>query len=104
MRNRPVTPDLRYDRTLRIVMWLDAFLSVAMTLVCLLAAPLLATVDVPHRVAVAIGVTGFACAVPLAAFGAITGVLLMARMHRGVYGLPRGLRLPLPGLLRPPLP
>ena len=103
MRNRRVPPELRYDRTLRAVMWMDAFLSLLMALVCLVAAPVLTAVDVSHGVAVGIGIAGFACAVPLAAFGAITGVLLMMRMHAGAYGLPPRMRLPLPSFMHPPL-
>jgi hypothetical protein len=84
-------------------MWLDAFLSVALVVVCVLASPVLATVGVSAGVRVALGVLAIACAVPLAAFGAITGVLLMIRMRGGQYLLPADLRLPLPPGMRPRL-
>jgi uncharacterized membrane protein len=93
----------RYDRTLRVVMWMDAFLSVAMVVVCVIATPLVATLGVPQPVVFSLGVVSIVCAVLLAAFGAITAVALMRRMHAGVYHLPPDLRLPLPPGMRPPL-
>ena len=92
-----------YDRTVRAVMWMDAFLSAAMVLVCVIAAPVVATLDVPAGVQRAVAVSAIASAVLLAAFGAITAVLLMLRMRSGQYFLPRSLRLPLPALMRPEL-
>jgi hypothetical protein len=96
-------PIARFDRTLRAVMWMDAFLSVALVVVCVLASPVLATVSVPHGVRFALAVTAIGSAGLLAAFGAITAVVLMLRMHEGQYGLPIGLRLPLPAPMRPAL-
>ena len=93
----------RFDRTLRAVMWMDAFLSVALVVVCVLASPVLATVSVPHGIQVALAVTAMGSAGLLAAFGAITAVVLMLRMHEGHYDLPVGLRLPLPAPMRPAL-
>ncbi|MGH8860322.1 MAG: hypothetical protein ACRDVG_03650 [Jatrophihabitantaceae bacterium] len=97
------TSVVRFDRTVRIVMWLDAFLSVALVVVCLIAAPVVAALGVPHRILTALGLAAIVCAVLLAAFGAITAVLLMLRMNTGQYLLPRNLRLPLPPGMRPPL-
>jgi hypothetical protein len=97
------TDTRRFDRTLRIVMWLDAFLSVALVVVCVVAAPVVATVGVPDGLQPGVGLLAIACAVPLAAFGAITAVVIMARMRAGDYLLPSNLRLPLPPGMRPPL-
>jgi hypothetical protein len=91
----------RYDRTLRSVMWMDAFLSVAMVVVCFIAAPIVATVGVPHQVIFAIGLVSIVTAVLLAAFGAITAIVLMVRMRAGVYLLPAALRVPLPSGMNP---
>lgn len=91
----------RFDRTLRAVMWLDAFLSVALVVVCVLASPIVATVGVADRARLALAVAAMTCAVLLAAFGAITAIVLMLRMQAGQYLLPDGLRLPLPAPMRP---
>lgn len=91
----------RFDRTLRTVMWLDAFLSVALVVVCVIASPILVTVDVPQAVLSAIGPAVIVCAALLAAFGVITAVVLMLRMRAGQYLLPVNLRLPLPAPMRP---
>ncbi len=91
----------RFDRTVRAVMWLDAFLSLALVAVCIVASPVFATVGVPAAVRFGLGLTALACAVLLAAFGAITAVLLMLRMRAGQYLLPADLRLPLPRPMRP---
>jgi hypothetical protein len=82
-------------------MWMDAFLSVALVVVCVIASPILATVGVPRGDRFAVGLAAIVCAVPLAAFGAITAVLIMLRMRAGQYLLPPGLRLPLPAPMRP---
>jgi uncharacterized membrane protein len=91
----------RFDRTLRSVMWMDAFLSVAMVVICLIATPIVATVGVPQRIVFALGVASIVVAVLLAAFGAITAVALMVRMRAGDYALPPNLRVPLPGGMNP---
>jgi hypothetical protein len=84
-------------------MWMDAFLSVAMVVVCVIATPVVAIVGVPPGIVFALGLVAIVCAVLLAAFGAITAVALMRRMHTGHYLLPRDLRLPLPPGMRPKL-
>jgi hypothetical protein len=91
----------RYDRVLRTVMWLDAFLSLATVAVAVVAAPAAALLDVSHGIVVGIGVAAIVSGVLLAAFGAITAVALMLRMHDGDYLLPALLRLPLPAAMRP---
>ena len=96
MTNSKVPVASRYDRTLRSVMWMDAFLSVAMVIVCFIATPIVATVGVPHRIVFAVGVVSIVIAVLLAAFGAITAITLMLRMQAGDYFLPTLLRVPLP--------
>lgn len=92
----------RYDATLRIVMWLDAFWSVAFVLLAPVVA-LAAALGTPSEIPQPIIVATFVSAVVLALCGAVTGVLLMARMQRGVYHLPEDLRLPLPAFMRPDL-
>ncbi len=91
----------RYDRTLRAVMWMDAFLSVAMVVIGVIASPIVATLGVPQRFVLALGLAAIVCAVLLAGFGAITAVLIMLRLRGGQYYLPEQLRLPLPGPMRP---
>jgi hypothetical protein len=91
----------RYDRTLRSVMWMDAFLSVTMVVVCFMSAPIVATVGVPHRVLFAIGMVSIVSAALLAACGALTAIVLMVRMRAGVYLLPAALRVPLPTGMNP---
>jgi hypothetical protein len=101
MRENTVMVSGRHERTLRAVMWMDAFLSVAMVVVGVVASPVVATVGVPAALVFALGVTAIVCAVLLAAFGAITAAVLMLRMSAGDYLLPADLRLPLPGFMRP---
>jgi len=92
----------RYDATLRAVMWLDAFWSVAFVLLAP-AAALIAALEAPSGVPSALVVATLLSAAVLALCGAVTGVLLMARMNHGHYFLPDGLRLPLPAFMRPDL-
>jgi hypothetical protein len=82
-------------------MWMDAFLSVALVVVCVIASPIVATLGVPHAYRFGICLVALVSAVLLAAFGAITAVLLTLRMRDGAYFLPEGLRLPLPVGMRP---
>lgn len=91
----------RFDRTLRIVMWLDAFLSAALAVVCVLVSPVLAVVGVPAGVLPAVGITAAVLAALLAAFGAVTAVAFVRRLRAGEYLMPVSLRLPLPGGMRP---
>ncbi len=84
-------------------MWSDAFLSVALVVGCVVASPIVATVGVPSSIRLGLGLAAIVCAALLAAFGAITAVVLMMRMSDGQYLLPPDLRLPLPGPLRPTL-
>jgi hypothetical protein len=85
-----------YDRTLRVVMWWDAFLSVALAAVCMVASPVVAVLGLPPGALFGLGVTALVLCGLLAAFGAITGVILMLRMRAGQYLLPTRLHLPLP--------
>jgi hypothetical protein len=99
---RPSRPTARYDRTLRVVMWMDAFLSVELVAVATIVSPIVAVVGIGAPTRLVLGITVLVCAVLLAAFGAITGVVLMLRMRAGVYFLPAGLNLaPLPSGMRP---
>lgn len=98
-----MNPSTRYDRTIRVVMWLDAFLSTAMVAVCLVVCPVVAALGLPQVLRFALGVAAGVSAVLLAAFGTITAVLLMLRMRAGQYALPAGLRLPLPTGMSPEL-
>ena len=94
---------VRYDRTLRAVMWMDAFLSAAVVVVAVIASAVVAAFGVPRGMTFALGLAVIVCAVLLATFGAITGVLLMVRLRAGEYQLPAQLRLPLPAPMRPEL-
>lgn len=91
----------RYDRTLRVVMWSDAFLSVALVAVGLVASPVVALLGVPSAIRFSVAVAAIVCAGLLAAFGAITAVVIMLRLHRGVHQLPARLWLPLPPGMQP---
>lgn len=96
-----MTTTSRFDRTLRTVMWLDAFLPVGLVAVAVIASPLVATVHLPDGLVVGVGIASIVCGVRLAGFGAVTAVVLMLRMRSGEYHLPPRLRLPLPAPLRP---
>lgn len=93
----------RFDRTLRTVMWLDAFLSAALAAFCFVAAPVIATVGVPAPLVRAVCIAAVGVAVLLAALGAITFVVITRRMRSGEYLLPARLHLPLPAMMRPDL-
>lgn len=82
-------------------MWMDAFLSVAIAALSMLAVPVVATLGVPRGVISWLGFSVLVSAILLAAFGAITGVALMLRMRDGNYFLPSHLRVPLPSGMRP---
>jgi hypothetical protein len=86
----------RYDGTLRVVMWLDAFWSAAATLVAVGGSLAVGLFGLPHGAQLAVGIGALVAAVFLAACGAVTGVLLMLRMNAGHYTMPRDLRVPLP--------
>jgi hypothetical protein len=86
----------RYDGTLRVVMWLDAFWSAAATLAAIGGSLLVALLGLPPGAHLVVGIASLVAAVFLAACGAVTGVLLMVRMNAGHYTMPPGLRVPLP--------
>ena len=86
----------RYDGTLRVVMWLDAFWSAAATLIAIAGSLAVALLGLPHSAHVVVGIGALVAAVFLAACGAVTGVLLMLRMNAGNYTMPPDLRVPLP--------
>ncbi len=91
-----VTESTRYDATLRVVMWLDAFWSAAATLIAILGSLAVALLGLPQGAQLVVGISALVAAVFLAACGAVTGVLLMLRMNAGLYTMPRDLRVPLP--------
>ena len=91
----------RYDGTLRVVMWLDAFWSVAATVVAILGTALVPVLGLPDGAHRAVGVTAIVAAVFLALCGAVTGVLLLLRMNAGTYTMPAGMRVPLPRAMHP---
>jgi len=91
-----VTESTRYDATLRVVMWLDAFWSAAATLIAILGSLAVALLGLPQGAHLVVGISALVAAVFLAACGAVTGVLLMLRMNAGLYTMPRDLRVPLP--------
>lgn len=90
------------DRTLRIVMWLDAFLSVTFVAAGLVAVPVLAALRVAGAARLAVGLVALVAGVLLAGFGAVTAVVLALRIRRGDHTLPTELWLPLPPVMRPP--
>jgi len=92
-----------YDRTLRAVMWWDAFLSLELALLAIVALPIVMLADLPRSSAIGVGVAAILAAVVLAACGAVTAVLIGLRMRVGDDYLPAQLRLPLPGWMRPTL-
>ena len=92
-----------YDRALSAVMWWDAFLSLAVALLAIVALPAVAFADVPQSVVVGVGVVAILAAVFLAACGVVTAVLIGLRLRDGEDRLPQHLRLPLPRWMRPTL-
>jgi hypothetical protein len=86
----------KYDGTLRVVMWLDAFWSAAATLIAVGGSLAVGLFGLPHGARLAVGLSALVAAVFLAACGAVTGVLLMLRMNAGHYTMPPDLRVPLP--------
>jgi hypothetical protein len=93
----------RFDRTLRVVMWTDAFLSAAVAVLAAAVSPVVAAIGLPSGVLAAFAGAALGCAGLLAGCGAMTAVLLVLRVRAGVYVLPAGLRLPLPAVMRPPV-
>ena len=92
-----------YDRSLRAVMWWDAFLSLEAALLAIVALPVVMLADVPRSIAVGVGVAAIVSAIVLAACGVVTAILIGLRMRRGEDLLPSSLRLPLPAWTRPTL-
>ena len=90
------TESSRYDGTLRVVMWLDAFWSAAATLVAIVGSLAVGLLGLPSGAWSVVGISALVAAVFLAACGAVTGVLLMLRMNAGHYTMPPDLRVPLP--------
>jgi hypothetical protein len=97
------TNTTRYDGTLRVVMWLDAFWSAAATLIAIGGTLLVALLGLPHGAHLAVGLASLVAGVLLAGCGAVTGVLLMLRMNAGHYTMPPRLRVPLPRGMVPPI-
>ena len=92
-----------YEAPLRLVMWWDAFLSLIVALLAILALPAVMISDLPRSVVVVVGVAAILAALVLAACGVVTAVLIGLRVRRGDDRLPQRLRLPLPALMRPTL-
>ena len=92
-----------YDRSLRAVMWWDAFLSLEVALLAIVALPIVMLADLPRSSAIVVGVAAILAAVVLAACGAVTAVLIGLRMRLGDDYLPTRMRLPLPAWMRPTL-
>ncbi|NMO89750.1 hypothetical protein [Actinomycetospora sp. TBRC 11914] len=95
-------PPVRYDTSLRVVIWTDALLSAVLALAAV-AGPVVVVLPVPPGAATTIGLVVLAAALVLAALGAVTAVLFVARMRAGHGHVPPGLRLPLPAAMRPDL-
>ena len=94
-------PGPRFDRSLRVVMWLDALLSLVVAVGCIVAVPVVATAGLPADARFALGVGATLCAAVLAALGLITAVLIAERVSMGHHAMPENLRLPLPSFMRP---
>ena len=92
---------MRYDGTLRVVMWLDVFWSVVAVLVSIVGSLAVALLGLPGSALGAVAATSLVAAVFLAATGLVTGVLLMLRMNAGHYTMPPDLRVPLPRWMHP---
>ena len=92
-----------YDGPLRAVMWWDAFLSLEVALLSIVALPAVMLADLPQSAAAGVGVAAILGAVVLAACGAVTAVLIGLRFRQGEELLPERLRLPLPRWMRPSL-
>lgn len=92
-----------YDGALRLVMWWDAFLSLVVAVLAIVALPAVMLSDLPRSTVVAVGVAAILAAIFLAACGVVTAVLIGLRMRLGNDRLPASLRLPLPAVMRPTL-
>lgn len=91
----------KYDSSLRVIMWLDAFWSVAAVLVSVAGSVAVAVLGLPQEALGAVAATSLVAGVFLAATGAITGILLMLRLHAGHYFMPPSLKVPLPRGMHP---
>jgi hypothetical protein len=103
MRSERSPRDGAYDGPLRAVMWWDAFLSLEVALLAIVALPAVMLADLPRSAVAGVGVATILAAVVLAACGVITAVLIGLRFRRGEDLLPAQLRLPLPRWMRPSL-
>jgi EamA domain-containing membrane protein RarD len=84
-------------------MWWDAFLSLEVALLSIVALPAVMLADLPQSSVIEVGVAAILAAIVLAACGVVTAVLIGLRMRRGEDRLPDRLRLPLPSWMRPTL-
>ncbi len=91
----------KYDGTLRVIIWLDVFWSVAAVLVSVAGSVVVAVLGLPDAAMGAVAATTLVAGVFLAATGAITAVLLMFRLHDGHFLMPPDLKIPLPSAMRP---
>lgn len=91
----------KYDGTLRVIIWLDVFWSVAAVLVSVAGSVVVAVLGLPQAAMGAVAASTLVAGVFLAATGAITAVLLMLRLHAGNYFMPPNLKFPLPSGMRP---
>jgi len=92
-----------YDGPLRMVMWWDAFLSLEVALLSIVALPAVVLADLPRSSVIGVGVVAILAAIVLAACGVVTAILIGIRLRLGEDLLPARLRLPLPGWMRPTL-
>ena len=99
-----MTSPTKYDRSLRIVMWWDAFLSAAAAVLAVIVSPVVAVLGVPPGARTALGIAVLVLAGVLAACGAVTAVLLARRMVARQYLMPAALRTPLPAAMVPEFP
>jgi len=85
------------------VMWWDAFLSLEVALLSIVALPAVMLADFGQSSVIGVGVAAIGAAIVLAACGVVTAILIGLRLRLGEDLLPARLRLPLPAWMRPTL-
>lgn len=91
----------KYDGTLRVIIWLDVFWSVAAVLVSVAGSVVVAVLGMPDGATGTLAAMSLVAGAFLAATGAITAVLLMLRLRDGHYLMPPDLKVPLPRAMHP---
>jgi hypothetical protein len=84
-------------------MWWDAFLSLEVALLSIVALPAVMLADLPRSSVFGVGLAAIIAAIVLAACGVVTAILIGLRLRLGEDRLPASLRLPLPAWMHPTL-